>query len=75
MAGFTLFANVTPTHSATSTFTSDDLRRKGAPFHHCGRASLLVYLPGNEIPLLVEMVVGFGRKSDRENEIPFDLVW
>jgi len=58
MAGFTLFANVTPTRSATSSFASDDLRRKGAPLRQCGRASLLVYLPGDEMPLLVEMVVG-----------------
>ena len=38
----------------------DDLRRKGAPFRRCGRASLLVNLPGDEMALLIEMVVDLG---------------
>ena len=38
----------------------DDLRRKGAPLRQCGRASLLVYVPGDEMPLLIEMVVDLG---------------
>ena len=45
------------THSATSSFASNELRRKGAPLRQCGRASLLVDLPGDEMPLLIEMVV------------------
>jgi len=32
----------------------DDLRREGAPLRQCGRASLLVYEPGDEMPLLIE---------------------
>ena len=40
--------------------TRDDLYRKGAPLRQCGRASLLVNLPGDEMPLLIEMVVDLG---------------
>ena len=45
------------TRSATSSFASNDLRRKGAPLRQCGRASLLVDLPGDKVPLLIEMIV------------------
>jgi hypothetical protein len=38
----------------------DDLLRKGAPLRQCGRASLFVDLPGDEMPLLIEMVVELG---------------
>ena len=38
----------------------DDLRCKCAPLGQCGRASLLVDLPGDEMPLLIEMVVDLG---------------
>jgi hypothetical protein len=38
----------------------DDLRRKGAPLRQCGHASLFVNLPGDEMPLLIEMVVDLG---------------
>ena len=34
----------------------DDLRRKGAPLGQCGTGALLVYPPGDEMPLLIEMV-------------------
>jgi hypothetical protein len=37
-----------------------DKSRKGAPFRQCGRASLLVNLPGDEMALLIEMVVDLG---------------
>ena len=39
---------------------SGDLRRKGAQFRQCGRASLFVNLPGDEIALLIELVVHLG---------------
>ena len=48
------------TRSATRHRASGDLRRKGAPLRQCGRASLLVNLPGDEMPLLIEMVVDLG---------------
>ena len=48
------------TRSATCPLASDDLRRKGAPLRQCGRASLLVNLSGDEMPLLIEMVVDLG---------------
>jgi ABC-type sugar transport system ATPase subunit len=51
---------VTAIRSATSSFAGDDLPRKGTPLRQCGRASLLVDLPGNEMPLLIEMVVDLG---------------
>jgi hypothetical protein len=38
----------------------DDLLRKGAPLRQCGRASLFVNLRGDEMPLLIEMVVELG---------------
>ena len=38
----------------------DNLRRNGAPFRQCGRASLFVHLPGEEMPLLIEMVMDLG---------------
>jgi hypothetical protein len=38
----------------------DDLRGKGAPLRQCGRASLLVDLPGDKMPFLIEMVVDLG---------------
>jgi hypothetical protein len=46
--------------SATSSFAIDDLRRKGAPLGQCSRASVLVDLPGDEMPLLIKMVVDLG---------------
>ena len=39
---------------------ANDLRRKGAPLRQCGRASVLIDLPGDEVPLLIEMVVDLG---------------
>jgi hypothetical protein len=33
---------------------------KGAPLRQCGRASLFVNLPGDEMALLIEMVVDLG---------------
>jgi hypothetical protein len=38
------------------------LRRKSVPLGQCGRASLLVNLPGDEMPLLIEMVVDKARQ-------------
>jgi hypothetical protein len=35
----------------------DDLRRKGAPLCRCGRASLLVDLPGDEMPFLIKVIM------------------
>ena len=40
--------------------SNEDLRRKGAPLRQCGRASLLVNLPGDEMALLIELVVDLG---------------
>src|SRR5208337_3378462 len=48
------------TRSATCPLASDDLRCKGAPLRQCGRASLLVHLAGDEMALLIEMVVDLG---------------
>ena len=48
------------TLNATRPLANDDLRRKGAPLRQCGRASLCVNLPGDEMPLLIEMVVDLG---------------
>jgi hypothetical protein len=48
------------TRSATCPLASDDLRCKGAPLGQCGRASLLVHLAGDEMALLIEMVVDLG---------------
>ena len=54
-------SNGDPTkRSATSSFASDDLGRKGAPLRQCGRAALLVDLPGDEMPFLIEMIVELG---------------
>jgi hypothetical protein len=39
---------------------SNDLRRKGAPLRQCSRASLFVNLPGDEMALLIELVVDLG---------------
>ena len=36
------------------------LRRKSVPLGQCGRASLLVNLPGDEMPLLIEDPMGSG---------------
>ena len=36
------------------------LSREGAPLGQCGRASLLVNLAGDEMALLIEMVVDLG---------------
>jgi hypothetical protein len=44
----------------TSPIVSGDLRRKRAPFSQRGRAFLLVELPRDEIPLLIEMIVELG---------------
>jgi len=44
----------------TSPFVSDDLRRKRAPLSQRGRALLLVGLPCDQIPLLIEMIVELG---------------
>jgi hypothetical protein len=38
------------------------LRAKGAPLRPCGRASLFVNLPGDEIARLIELVVDLGVK-------------
>ena len=38
----------------------DDLRRKGAPLRQRGRSSLFVNLPGDEMALLIELVVDLG---------------
>ena len=48
------------TRSATCPLASDDLRCKGAQLRQCDRASLLVYVPADEMPLLIEMVVDLG---------------
>ena len=40
--------------------TQSALGRKSAPFGQCGRASLLVDLAGDEMALLIEMVVDLG---------------
>jgi hypothetical protein len=39
---------------------SDALRGKCAPLRQCNRASLLVNLPGDEMPLLIEMILDLG---------------
>jgi hypothetical protein len=39
---------------------SRDLRCKRAPFRQCGRASLFVNLPCDEMPLLIEEIVDLG---------------
>jgi hypothetical protein len=39
---------------------SDALRGEGAPLRQCNRASLLVNLPGDEMPLLIEEIVDLG---------------
>jgi hypothetical protein len=39
---------------------SGDLSRERAPLRQCNRASLLVNLPGDEMPLLIELVVDLG---------------
>ena len=44
----------------TRPLVSDALRGKGAPLRQCNRASLLVNLPGDEMPLLIEMIVDLG---------------
>jgi hypothetical protein len=36
------------------------LRHKRPPLRQCSRASLLVVLPGDEMPLLIELVVDLG---------------
>jgi hypothetical protein len=36
------------------------LRSKCAPLRQCNRASLLVNLPGDEMPLLIEMILDLG---------------
>ena len=44
----------------TRPLSNDNLHRKGAPLRQCGRASLFVNLPGDEMALLIEMVVDLG---------------
>ena len=39
---------------------SGDLCRESAPLSQCGRASLFVDLPGDEMPLLIEEIVHLG---------------
>ncbi len=48
------------TRSATCPLASGDLRCKGAPLGQRGSASLLVDLAGDEMALLIEMVVDLG---------------
>jgi hypothetical protein len=48
------------THWATRLLASDALRGKCAPLRQCNRASLLVNLPGDEMPLLIEMILDLG---------------
>ena len=44
----------------TRPLASDALRGKCAPLRQCNRASLLVNLPGDEMPLLIEMILDLG---------------
>jgi hypothetical protein len=53
VTGFTAAQGDTP-------FVTEALRGKCAPLRQCHRASLLVNLPGDEMPLLIEMVVDLG---------------
>jgi hypothetical protein len=53
VTGFTAAQGDTP-------FVTNALRGKCAPLRQCHRASLLVNLPGDEMPLLIEMVVDLG---------------
>ena len=48
------------TRSPTRPRAREGLRCKGALLRQCGRASLLLYLPGDQMPLLSEMVVDLG---------------
>jgi hypothetical protein len=45
---------------ATHPLASDALRGKGAPLRQCNRASLLVNLLGDEMPLLIEEIMDLG---------------
>ena len=47
-------------HGAARPGPKRPLGREGAPFGQCGRASLLVDLAGDEMALLIEMVVDLG---------------
>jgi hypothetical protein len=49
-----------PMRRATRPLASDALPCKGAPLGQRDRASLLVNPPGDEIPLLIEMIVDLG---------------
>ena len=44
----------------TRPLASDALRGKCAPLRQCNRAFLLVNLPGDEMPLLIEMILDLG---------------
>lgn len=46
-----------PTGRGDSPLASDAYPTRGAPLRQCDRASLFVNLPGDEIPLLIEMIV------------------
>ena len=50
------------TRKATRPLASDAIPGKGAPLRQCDRASLLVNLPGDEMPLLIEMISGRGHQ-------------
>ena len=39
---------------------SGDLCHESAPLRQCDRASLLVNLPSDEMPLLIEMILDLG---------------
>ena len=45
---------------ATRPIASDALCGKSVPLRQCNRASLLVNLPGDEMPLLIEMILDLG---------------
>jgi hypothetical protein len=53
VTGFTAAQGDTP-------FVTNALRGKCAPLRQCHRASLLVNLPGDEMPLLIEMILDLG---------------
>jgi hypothetical protein len=46
--------------TATRPLVTDALRGEGAPLRQRNRASLLVNLPGDEMPLLIEMIMDLG---------------
>jgi hypothetical protein len=49
--------DVSSTRSAPHPSASRGLRRKSTPLPQCGRASLFVDFPRDEVPLQIEMIV------------------